>query len=677
MTLLTRYHQQKELFMSYQSFGFDPIPQRLVGVFKKNADANLFFKIPVFQRELSWGKNEITKLLDQISTCGPNGHFIGTIFTSSVGSHDEIIDGQQRLTCLSLSILALCVYIKNTMPNTQLSQRVEDEFIHYLYIKSDSLSSYDFKTTDKHMLRLRLSPGTQSKNYIDYVMVLNQYINMQAELSTEQQQIVKYYKNRKMHKAYMVIYDWIAKIATDQSDIESFVNRLLKTRFVLLRTITASDAADLFDGLNSTGLHLSVSDIVKNKVLGNYYGNNNHSLSMTLADANSLWEQYTENIEFRNQTQYLKHVYYTILTKMLSDNMLQKGGFPAQPVAEKDLPDFYGGIIQEAKPSNVIIRTIKEGSERYKILLNPTPNWQDMDDTKSRSLFELNMISAQPAFSLLLFLEVNNYNNEQYIKLIQELGKLFARQHITGQPKISFLDALIVKTINALSSLDLHYVTALDIMDMIINHNSRLNTNATTNAVTPIQELHKELKSSLYDTNRDITRYLLIKLANQLDTTPYNQDSFHAFGKYEAFRIQGKKQSRLYTIEHVMPQSDNLSADWISNLNSGSITDEDPKVIHGQYLHTLGNLTLSAHNSNLGNADFSDKQNIHLVTIDQKQFKIGYKNGEILNSFTFNEAGDSLATAATWNAEMISQRTEFMANELLKVLTITIHGKQY
>jgi hypothetical protein len=663
--------------MSYQSFGFEPIPQRLVDIFRKKADTNFFFKIPVFQRELSWGKNEITKLLDQISTCGPNGHFIGTIFTSSVGSHDEIIDGQQRLTCLSLSILALCVYIRKFMPDTPLSQRVEDEFIHYLYIKSDALGMFDFKTNDKHMLRLRLSPGTQSKNYIDYVMILNQYIYMQAELTTEQQQLIKYYKNRKMHKAYMVIYDWITKLSSDPQDIEIFLNRLLKTRFVLLRTITASDAADLFDGLNSTGLHLSVSDIVKNKVLGNYYGNNSYSSLITLADASNLWEQYTENIEFRNQTQYLKHVYYTLLTKMMSKKILSANDFPAQPVTEKDLPELYDYIIKEAKSSDIIIRTIKEGSEKYKVLINPTPNWQDMDDTLNKSLFELNLISAQPAFSLLLFLETKNYDIKQYIMLIQELGKLFARQHITGQPKISFLDRLIVKTINTLSNRDLNLVTARDIMSMIINHNTHLGTTATTSAVAPRLELLKELSGSLYDTNRDITRYLLIKLANQLDTSAYAQDKFHAFSKYEAFRIQGKKQNRLYTIEHIMPQNDNLSEDWINNLMTGSITNEDPKVIHGQYLHMLGNLTLSANNSHLSNADFATKQTIQLVTIDQKTYQIGFKNGEILNSFEFNKAGESLANATSWNAEKISQRTDFMANELLKVLTITINGQEY
>jgi hypothetical protein len=663
--------------MSDSAIGFNPMPKRLVDIFKHQADTNYFFKIPVFQREFSWGKNEITKLLDQISTSGPNGHFIGTIFTCSNGSHEEVIDGQQRLTCLSLTILALCKYIKTSPFNKKLNDIVDTELVNFLYIKSNSMSSPDYSTTDNSKVRLKLIPGTQSKNHIDYVMLLNEYIELKAKLSSDEIQQTNYYRNRKMYKSYAIVSEWITKNLANENDIETFINQLVSTRFVLLRTTTSNDAADLFDGLNSTGLHLSVSDIVKNKVLGNYYANSSRVFSsMNLQGANDLWEKFNDNIEFRNQTQYLKHLYYT-LNYVVNSMTGSDDDFPTQPVAEKGLPDLYDVLIRRAKASDIVIRTIRDESEVYKVLLNPQPQWTDLDDKLNRALFELNVIGAQPALSLILFLEHQKYQLDQRIILIQELGKIFARQHVMGLPKISFLDLIMVKTINILSKRDLSRITAADIMDMIINYRKYWTSSATTNTLTPQTELLQVLKGSLYDTNRDITRYLLIKLANHLHlrTALYTRDQFHAFMTYEAFRSQGRR--KLYSIEHIMPQNEDLSPEWIESLRSGSNNQIDPKVIHGQYLHMLGNLTLTADNSNLGTRPFRQKQQLTHISIENVQYPIGYKNGDVLNSFTFNDHGDSLATATTWNADMISQRTEYMVKELIKVLTISIHGIDY
>ncbi|GII30042.1 DUF262 domain-containing protein [Planotetraspora mira] len=57
------------------------------------------------------------------------------------------------------------------------------------------------------------------------------------------------------------------------------------------------------------------------------------------------------------------------------------------------------------------------------------------------------------------------------------------------------------------------------------------------------------------------------------------------------------------TIEHVLPQTP--TADWVSELSRGS---DDPDLVHRQLVHTLGNLTLSGYNSELGNTPFARKR---------------------------------------------------------------------
>ncbi|MFD9941083.1 DUF262 domain-containing protein [Nonomuraea sp. NPDC059023] len=57
------------------------------------------------------------------------------------------------------------------------------------------------------------------------------------------------------------------------------------------------------------------------------------------------------------------------------------------------------------------------------------------------------------------------------------------------------------------------------------------------------------------------------------------------------------------TIEHVLPQS--MTADWLSELSGGG---EDADLLHRRLVHTLGNLTLSGYNSELGNNSFAAKR---------------------------------------------------------------------
>ncbi|MCZ2207974.1 HNH endonuclease family protein, partial [Cylindrospermopsis raciborskii] len=67
------------------------------------------------------------------------------------------------------------------------------------------------------------------------------------------------------------------------------------------------------------------------------------------------------------------------------------------------------------------------------------------------------------------------------------------------------------------------------------------------------------------------------------------------------------------TIEHIMPQK--LTQEWKSALGNNY------KEIHDKYLHTLGNLVLTAKNSNLSNKDFKDKQKIDF---ENSKLRLGY-----------------------------------------------------
>ena len=97
-------------------------------VFKK--DASFFYVIPKYQREYTWSTQHWKDLYDDISE-NDLGYFIGSIICidTAVDAFEstplEVVDGQQRLT--TLSILLAAIYVKLRQYKDQLDEDDEDE----------------------------------------------------------------------------------------------------------------------------------------------------------------------------------------------------------------------------------------------------------------------------------------------------------------------------------------------------------------------------------------------------------------------------------------------------------------------------------------------------------------------------------------------------------------------
>ena len=115
------------------------------------------------------------------------------------------------------------------------------------------------------------------------------------------------------------------------------------------------------------------------------------------------------------------------------------------------------------------------------------------------------------------------------------------------------------------------------------------------------------------------------------------------FGKRELVQLED------CTIEHVMPQNPNLSEEWQQELG------ENWKEIQQQYLHRLGNLTLTRYNSNYSDKPYQTKLN--LVLDDQK---VGLAN----SPFYLNE---DFRDEPFWNELAIKRRARKLAKKAIKV----------
>lgn len=113
----------------------------------------------------------------------------------------------------------------------------------------------------------------------------------------------------------------------------------------------------------------------------------------------------------------------------------------------------------------------------------------------------------------------------------------------------------------------------------------------------------------------------------------------YIFDKFENWGSKEKSSIQNYTIEHIMPQTHNLSNEWKDALG------ENWEDIQKTYLHTIGNLTLTGYNSELSTKSF----------IEKRDMDGGFKDSAIrLNVY--------LQDLDTWNEDEIKKR----ANRLIE-----------
>ena len=123
----------------------------------------------------------------------------------------------------------------------------------------------------------------------------------------------------------------------------------------------------------------------------------------------------------------------------------------------------------------------------------------------------------------------------------------------------------------------------------------------------------------------------------------YKNCNFY-LNKLENHKRKEKVNIAEYTIEHILPQNDNLSNEWQKMLG------EKWKEIQVNYLHTLGNLTLTGYNSNL-----SDK-----LFFEKKTMKGGFNDSPLrLNS--------SVRDFDAWNENSIKERAKILSLEMLEI----------
>ncbi|RVY49670.1 DUF262 and DUF1524 domain-containing protein [Helicobacter pylori] len=216
----------------------------LLGFFEEHQ--NNQFVIPIYQRLYSWGKEQCKQLWDDIIKIGGNdkmnGHFIGSILYVLDGNTPSspllIIDGQQRLTTITLLCIALRSHLSDEV---KILEEFSREKIESYLINSD-------KDGDK---KFKLILSESDKDTL--LSLIDENKRKPSETS------VKIMENFKLFE------EWIRK-NTDK--LETIFKGLDKLMVVEISLERGKDNPQLiFESMNSTGKDLTQTDLIRNYIL--------------------------------------------------------------------------------------------------------------------------------------------------------------------------------------------------------------------------------------------------------------------------------------------------------------------------------------------------------------------------------------------------------------------------
>ena len=160
---------------------------------------------------------------------------------------------------------------------------------------------------------------------------------------------------------------------------------------------------------------------------------------------------------------------------------------------------------------------------------------------------------------------------------------------------------------------------------------------------TSLEQFRAALEGPIYEGNSGMARYLLIQL-----------DQLHQTREYQPNLWNRDDRDRfVWTIEHVLPQTEKLPAHWVEMMASGDAAKA--ATIQDEQVDRFGNLTLSGYNSDLATTSFEKKQ---LLAKDRTflghKINIGYKNGLALNNLPFESDGSTYSRSEEHTSELQS-----------------------
>jgi len=238
--------------------------------------------IPSYQRPYSWSDEHVTKFIEDIHesfTEKRSEYFIGSLICIDKGKEEyEVVDGQQRLTTLTLLFRA----IENQLPNTtHFKQALKNRFL-----PQDEFSG----VATEPRIKIRKKESDLYKNYI-----------LQGDKSFLPEENKRTYTENLFINNTNLLSKYLTDNLSNDKELPKLAEYILKNIYVVLvKTENFASSYRLFNVLNTRGLSLTQADLLKNNIFEILENNPN-----VQAKAEGYWNEIESIVGIENMDKFL------------------------------------------------------------------------------------------------------------------------------------------------------------------------------------------------------------------------------------------------------------------------------------------------------------------------------------------------------------------------------------
>jgi len=537
------------------------------------------FIIPIYQRTYSWTYKQCRQLWDDIQRAGSSDtiavHFIGSIVYVEQGlsqvTHQApllVIDGQQRLTTVSLLLEALARALGDGEP-------------------VDGFSAAKLR---EYYLTNRLEKGDR---YFKLLLSQTDNASLKAVIkNTEQPQE----QSLRVTQNFALFIELLAEQKDDLAPVCRGLAKLVVVDIALSRD--QDNPQLIFESMNSTGKELSQADLIRNFIL----------MGLEPGLQTRLYEEYWRPME----QDFGQEAYGTQFDSFMRHYLtVRTGDIPREREVYEAFKDYSRTKSVKEAGIEALVKEIRAFARFFCSLALGS----EQDATLSHAFHDLLELKVDVAYPFLLEL-YHDYANAalsaaDFAAAVQLVEAYVFRRAICAIPTNSMNKtfATFGKALNKdryLESIQAHFLMLPSYRRFPSDDEFR-------------RDLHTR---DLYNFSR--RSYWLRRLENH--------------GRKERVPVDE------YTIEHILPQNPDLSTAWKQALGA------EWQRVKQQWLHTLGNLTLTGYNAEYSDRPFAEKRDM----------PGGFKQSPL-------KLNTGLGQLDAWNEATIKERAGRLADQALAV----------
>ena len=584
------------------------------------SDSEISYKVPSYQRSYDWGKEELGEFLDDLEASSKNQEknlFLGNfIFDVSNQNMIEIVDGQQRLTTISLTLIALRD-IANEKNEDAIAKEIQPYIgKHSAIFDTQEGLKFELSKNIRDLYKIIARPDWDGIFPLT-TNIVKDGLNVNVSLKRQVQ---------KVKPIYNAIKERFGKKSV--SEFKEVLKALLNTYVVVINVDGIEDKFAIFERTNARGLDLNIGDLVKNFI----FSHQDDALSVK-------WDVIVNNADGK-------------LPKMLKYNWVSKNGYIMQSKLYRSLKKE---INNQENGLSIFVNELERFSKFYQTFQTATESSTD-EWLRNNNLNSLCSSQSDVQSINRVYQALNLFKVTQIIPLIYSIFDHYKRNKEHSKKnlittlqifeKYHFINNVICGRVA--NEVEKFYAESAKKIyeDVDCKYASEVLVKDSGKEDKFLQHLKskkagkEEFKSQFINVvyyssrNRGLINYIFDRINNTENKKLIPGSNYNVI-----FDPTLKYEKRNFNIEHLLNQK---------------FIDDETEEFHSDVIHHIGNLLVIGRHTNSKLPD-NVPSKVKLINSDNK-----YKsNLRYLDKFIDNFSEEF----ENWNRESIEKRSEYLASE--------------